>query len=1082
MNPRPVGFVITVCFVVRMVEETMRNIDLISASAGSGKTYSLTEKVLAAVRSGTAPERIMAVTFTNKAAAELKERIREKLTAQGDATLRQQAGALADGYIGTVNAICARLLKEFAFDAGDSPALDVLPEQESSRLFRLSVARVIEKCHAQISDAARRLARDGSGSGYAKKPDWRDDVRKIVDLARSNGLDADAILAMAADSITSLKRHLGQRQKSLTNDRLLAQIQDAVQAIAALDDSTATTKGALAQLRASARELQRGSISWEGWSKLAAIGAGKRSGADACLDSVREYAARVQHHPALHDDVEALIHGVFSCASEALGAFASYKQRNGLIDFADQESKVLRLLESAHVRECLAERIDLVLVDEFQDTSPIQLALFGTLASMIQRNVWVGDQKQAIYGFRGTDPQLMDEVIGQLDAAHIDVLKYSYRSRPPLVAYANALFTQAFDGIIPEDRVQLEPHRGDNPEQGEALGVWLLSGSKQDVRTAALARGIADLLRHAERYLVQDGDDLRPLRAGDIAVLSYANHSCGAIAESLAAYGIRASVGRGLLLAQPESVIAMASLRLLADSSDRLALAELVHSLPEHPSAGVWLEELVDAPDQVEAKWKQDDRMQRLLSLQVCDQSPLELFAQVRDTMLLEAYALRRSRPQQVLANLDALAALIGEYQDSAKARHEAATLPGLLYWLGQQEDPSMPEGRDADTVQVLTYHRSKGLEWPLVIVHDLDKKPRFSPFGVAVNPATTFDPAQPLAGRTIRFWPEPFKGANLPFGESIAQSSEQEAAKVQNMQERQRVMYVGITRARDYLIHAAPFYTRKKKKGESVVHADWLASLIPQGEGICLPEDADHDANRIGVGALKFACERIVLKSEDHPEPLTTGVSEWFMPESVEPAHHAAYGVSPSSWALPEVEQRLVQTAVAYEIGEAIAIPSGVEMKLLGDLFHHFIAADDVTKGRDARQGMAARILKRWLPQSAVEIDALLMVSDNFHQWVKREYAGAQLLKEWPIRLRLGNQAAHGWIDALIAMDQGLVLVDHKTIGADLEQCLLQTKSYAGQLDLYSRAVESATGSVVLKRLIHLPLQGRIVSVEANV
>ena len=200
----------------------MRNIHLISASAGSGKTYSLTEKVFEAVKSGIAPERIMAVTFTNKAAAELKQRIRQRLVQPADGesgaqldAMREQAGTLADAYIGTVNSICARLLREFAFEAGDSPAIDIMPEQETARLFRLSVSHVIGHYYDRLSGPARRLGRDGSGSGYAQKPDWQDDVQDIVDLARANGLDQVAVKAMAADSFAGLKQHLGKRRKKL---------------------------------------------------------------------------------------------------------------------------------------------------------------------------------------------------------------------------------------------------------------------------------------------------------------------------------------------------------------------------------------------------------------------------------------------------------------------------------------------------------------------------------------------------------------------------------------------------------------------------------------------------------------------------------------------------------------------------------------------------------------------------------------------------------------------------------------------------------------------------------------------------
>ena len=153
----------------------MREIELINASAGSGKTYSLTERVIKELKGDVTPEALMATTFTNKAAAELRERIRLELLKHGKP---DEAQRIFDGFLGTVNSICARLFKEYALDAGLSPALDVLPEEDGSRLFNIAIAKVINEQSEKIEPVARRLSRDGGGSGYGKHPDWRDDVQR----------------------------------------------------------------------------------------------------------------------------------------------------------------------------------------------------------------------------------------------------------------------------------------------------------------------------------------------------------------------------------------------------------------------------------------------------------------------------------------------------------------------------------------------------------------------------------------------------------------------------------------------------------------------------------------------------------------------------------------------------------------------------------------------------------------------------------------------------------------------------------------------------------------------------------------
>ena len=142
---------------------------------------------------------------------------------------------------------------------------------------------------------------------------------------------------------------------------------------------------------------------------------------------------------------------------DALQEYEQYKKRRGLIDYTDMETLILRLLDHPEVREVLSEELDLLMVDEFQDTSPIQLEIFLKLSRMAAHSVWVGDPKQSIYGFRGADPQLMQAIIEQSGGVRPeDIQRHSWRSRQDLVWAANALFTKAFPEL-PPDQVALDP-------------------------------------------------------------------------------------------------------------------------------------------------------------------------------------------------------------------------------------------------------------------------------------------------------------------------------------------------------------------------------------------------------------------------------------------------------------------------------------------------------------------------------------------------------------------------------------------------------------------------------------------------
>ena len=149
-----------------------------------------------------------------------------------------------------------------------------------------------------------------------------------------------------------------------------------------------------------------GSVPWDMWAKLASLDVGIRS-RDA-IEPVIKAAGSHDKNPKLRKDVVAAIDLVFRLAAQSLEAYQVHKLAHGMLDFADQEVHMLELLMREDIRQRLAGELDLVMVDEFQDTSPIQLAIFLQLAAIAGRSVWVGDQKQAIFGFRGTDPSLTD--------------------------------------------------------------------------------------------------------------------------------------------------------------------------------------------------------------------------------------------------------------------------------------------------------------------------------------------------------------------------------------------------------------------------------------------------------------------------------------------------------------------------------------------------------------------------------------------------------------------------------------------------------------------------------------------------
>ena len=159
----------------------MNTIKMIKASAGSGKTYRLMEELTECIKAGTRPEGLLATTFTVKAAAELQSRIRKKLLEGANPEL---ASLAFDGLIGTVNGICNRLLNEYAIEAGLSPALDVLPDENADSIFNAATCNVMDRYAGELERVASRLSLNPiKDNAFGKTHDWKNDVRELNCLA-----------------------------------------------------------------------------------------------------------------------------------------------------------------------------------------------------------------------------------------------------------------------------------------------------------------------------------------------------------------------------------------------------------------------------------------------------------------------------------------------------------------------------------------------------------------------------------------------------------------------------------------------------------------------------------------------------------------------------------------------------------------------------------------------------------------------------------------------------------------------------------------------------------------------------------
>lgn len=1054
------------------------NLTFISAGAGSGKTHKLTEIVSQAVESGLRPERIMATTFTNKASDEIRERVTEAFFKKGDLAMVQEAPAIT---VGTVNSVCGQLLSKFAFETGLSPRLRVIEPQEAETL----LTRVMERSVSAEDRAALFEMEERFGFERDKKDAWMGFTHDIVAAVRGNDIGVAELKAMSERNAADLLSSFGPALIDPEPD-LSAALEQAIPLMEECQRNKSVGKSEtyLELCRELLKSLNKGRWSWRQWIELARGGYGKNCQEPGSL--VQEAAARYRSHPRLHHDITTYLQLCFGAAADSLSAFAMAKREAGLIDFVDQECLLHAALDNSEVQARLGEDLGLLVVDEFQDTSPIQLSVFLKLARLAERTVWVGDVKQAIYGFRGSDARLMASVLESLPAlgGHMEVLDTSWRSRPALVQLANAIFVPAFANELKPAHVGLKAQRSEYTDEA-VFAHWLLPGNQAE-QTSALVSGIMDLEASKFPVMAKETKTKRPISWNDIAVLVRQNVTAEQVRAGLRAAGIPCHGGSSEPVSNPVKALLLACLRRLNDREDSLASAEIL-ALSAGLSPEDWLEERIDSlqgkVDQ--GLWRcsgehANPLLQNIESLRplVLLLSPLELtqslVARCHLDRIVAGWSEDPTVARQRISNLDVFLELIAAYEEEGLSAGASISLSRLILWLQEKDEneEDVAERQDHEGVHVLTYHSAKGLEWPVCICYETTKQIKDGTWGLSVRKAKQFSIKEPLAGRWIRFWPWPFgslrKIDDIDFnGNDVAAGLQQEAEE-----ETRRLLYVGFTRARELLVQALP---------EKAQTGGLLESLGPKAAALLKPRDPGVKSLSLPDGAvIPYACR--LLEPADQIAPSRPGGPRlsWF---SQGHAHKDALPaiITPSD--IPTPKAVAGAAAVSYKVENYCASPievSGGSAKERGSIYHAIVAWNCSNPGIINDERAIAAFIARQSSSVAFDAEALRVSLKALFSWIASKWPGSEVCAEYPISARLDNgQRVVGRMDLVIQTADGLVVMDHKLAGrddADLQEQI--AASWAPQLSLYASAIARASGKPPKETWINLPLEGRAVRV----
>ena len=885
---------------------------LIEAGAGSGKTSVLAGRVVALMASGRDPGTIAAITFTELAASELRERVVRfteavladdipidlaqafpgGATAQQRAALRRACDELDGLSCSTIHSFCQALLTPYPVEADMDPGAGVMDREEADTLFTKELEDMLRERLVPPEDpddalvtffladpgATRELITDFAGRlrsrpdlrapSHADEDDARDAVRSSVAAFRAF-VDAAPCREPETDAIvTGLEIMMGEMAQE--PDASPAEVLRLLRML--VPGTCATAAGAFKAYKAKTK--------WKAAAKgLRTVAEAERLNdeATACYEACKEAHAALKSWAATRalQLIEPDCHAV-------IARFTAAKRASARLDFDDLMLKTRELLKRRpDVRTALAGRFAAVLVDEFQDTDPLQVEILWRLAAVppadgseLPWTEWpvrpgalflVGDPKQAIYRFRGADVASYATVRERLRADDPDAIlaiTQNFRSVPGILDWVNRHFegpltAEGQPGFAPLFAA-LAAVAGEDPVV--SLSVDVAEATASMIRDAE-AEAVADLCAAMiDTRQVRDRNGTRPCRASDIALLAPGGTELWRYERALEERGIAVSTQAGKGFFRRQEVHDMIALtRTVADGRDTLALGALLRG----PLVGLTEEELLDATAEVAAAsedgrgrlslWTPTDTLthpllrETLAILQglakrASGTTPYVLLCAAVEEMAVRPIVRRRRTrtAERGLANVDLFLELARPYD-----------VKGLRAFAGQvrrqwEEATRSVEARpdtSRPTVSLITMHSSKGLEWPVVI-------PINTATGVVSRAASAVDAVTGALHMSV------FKHHPNGTAEAI------EAEKAEHARERHRIWYVAATRARELLVLPKP---------SCGVKTTWWMGMIEAGvhevEALKMPLTSMSSAASIGgddpgPDRQAFAAQAAVIKA----------------------------------------------------------------------------------------------------------------------------------------------------------------------------------------------------------------------------
>ncbi len=756
----------------------LHGVHLIEASAGTGKTYSIEGLYVRLIESGLRPDQILVVTFTEAATSELRDRIRARLRKQ-QARLEKEGAAANAGLmrsavlafdtaaIFTIHGFCYRMLNEMAFETGSAYALELIPDQTDIAMntawdfFRKHIYNLPLEYLARAKPSPEDFLKTARMAGPEARiiPEAaRPDIESVIVSAKAAYAELKAIWRESRTEVC------GMLETSGLLNRKSYQKKTVIKAIEEMDGFVEegftpviferfkyfkhSFMAEKSQLPAN-KPLHPFFVCCDGFAEIF-------TSLDNAFDVMtiwlkREFTGFYRRNMPL--------------AKESLGS----------LHFDDLLLMMRQALASGGegMKNAVREKFKAALIDEFQDTDPVQWEIFSTIFPDGTMYL-IGDPKQSIYGFRGADIFTYLAAKKGIPEENTHRLDTNYRSVSPLVEAVNRLFEKGPFGHegIPYERVEPSGKEPQTALTGEPLRIWTLGDPSADINKEEAARQAAEAVAAEAARLIS----ARNLRPGHIAVLARKWRQAGLVRDALVRRGVKC------IVTSDEKVFSGSEarlMRLLLDAAREPSRFDLIKACLASPLYGMTADELASLDEDSVAR---DALITGFLNYHELwrDHGFMRMFREFYGGGARERLAVLPGAERR-LTNMQHLAELLHMAETSGKTGMDS-----LVVWLNERISGNAGPGEselrlesDEDAVIITTVHKSKGLQYPVV----------FIPF--AWDETDTKDVVFNDGGVRV-----------LDLGSEDRVSNKIKCAE-ESMQESMRLLYVALTRAIDrcYLI-----------------------------------------------------------------------------------------------------------------------------------------------------------------------------------------------------------------------------------------------------------------------------------------